>query len=71
MYLVLIIFIVLIPKYSFAYLDPGLGSYIFQMLIAGFLGVAFTFKFYLFKIKSFFSSFFSKKKIKRDKSNDR
>lgn len=30
---------VLFPQSSFAYIDPGSGSYIFQILIAGILGL--------------------------------
>lgn len=30
------------PREAFAYIDPGAGSYIFQVLIAAGLGAAFT-----------------------------
>lgn len=36
----LLVFIaLLLPRPSHAYIDPGTGSYVFQILIAGFLGV--------------------------------
>ena len=37
-----------------AYLDPGTGSYVFQMLIAVFLSAAFTIKHYWRNLKAFF-----------------
>lgn len=37
-----------------AYLDPGSGSFIIQMLLAGGLGLAFLIKTYWRKIKSLF-----------------
>jgi uncharacterized paraquat-inducible protein A len=43
-----------------AYLDPGTGSYIFQVIIAMFIGSIFTLKIYWQKIKDFFRSFFTK-----------
>lgn len=46
---------------AFAYLDPGTGSYIFQVLMAVFIGGLFTVKMYWQKIKNFFSQHFSKK----------
>ena len=38
-----------------AYIDLGSGSYIFQYLIAAFLGVLFTIKVYWRRIRSFFT----------------
>ena len=48
-FLVLIYFV--FPNNAYAYLDPGTGSYILQMLIAGFLGILFSLKIYWGKIK--------------------
>lgn len=45
----------LFPVYSYAYLDPGTGSYFLQMLIGIFIGIAFAVKIYWAKIKSFFT----------------
>lgn len=39
-----------------AYLDPGSGSYLLQLLIAGLLGVLFVIKAYWRTIKSFISN---------------
>ncbi len=43
-----------------AYLDPGTGSYIVQLLLAGLMGGLFLVKVYWKKIKGFFASLFSK-----------
>jgi len=49
-----------------AYLDPGTGSFIFQMLIAGFVGGLFALKLFWAHIKTFFSALFSRRKKKDD-----
>jgi ATP-dependent Zn protease len=43
------------------YIDPGSGSYLIQMIIAGVLGVAFFFKNIMFAVKHFFQRIFGKK----------
>ena len=48
------------PKTVYAYLDPGSGSFILQMLIAGLLGVLFSIKMMWGRIKEFFNNLFSK-----------
>lgn len=40
---------------AYAYVDPGTGSYLFQMLIALFLGATFTVKHYWRSLKARFS----------------
>jgi len=50
-----------VPGSAFAYLDPGSGSYFFQVLIAAFVGALFTAKVFWQKIKSFCINFFSRK----------
>jgi hypothetical protein len=45
-----------------AYIDPGQGSYLFQMVVAGFLGVLFTIRVYWSKIKSYIAKFLSRKR---------
>jgi hypothetical protein len=44
-----------------AYLDPGFGSYIFQMLIAGLVGTGFAVKLFWTQIKQFIASVLNKK----------
>ncbi len=40
---------------SLLYIDPGSGSYLVQVIIAGVLGAVFYFKSLWWKIKSFFT----------------
>jgi len=49
-----------LTKKLYAYLDPGSGSYIFQLLLGVLFGFIFTLKSFWKKIKSFFGKFFSK-----------
>lgn len=37
-----------------AYIDPGTGSYLIQLLLAGLLGIGVTMKFYWRRIVAFF-----------------
>lgn len=53
--------------YSLLYVDPGSGSYLIQLIIAGILGALFCFKSMLWKIKSFF---IRKKKNMKDKDHE-
>lgn len=48
------------PTPAYAYLDPGTGSFIFQLVIAGLAGAAFVIKMYWKKIKTFFAQRFLK-----------
>jgi len=49
-------------KPVYAYLDPGTGSYIAQLIIAFILGGAFTLKIYWRKIKNWINDKINKKK---------
>ena len=57
--LILILFLVF-PKQTFAYLDPGTGSYITQIVIGLLLGGTFFLRNFLKSFVSSISSFFSK-----------
>ena len=46
--------IFMFPETSHAYLDPGTGSFVFQMIIAGVVGGLFAIKTFWRKIISFF-----------------
>ena len=52
-----------------AYIDPGTGSYIIQVVIGGLLGAAFALKIYWKKVKAYFINLFSKH-TKNDKYED-
>jgi len=49
-------------KKELAYLDPGTGSFLLQLLLATFLGGLFMIKTYWKRIKNFFSRLFSRNK---------
>jgi hypothetical protein len=51
----------LFPGRVYGYIDPGTGSYIFQIVIAAFVAVSFAVKVYWNKIKKFVSGLFSRK----------
>jgi hypothetical protein len=59
-YIFLLIVFLFYANSAQAYLDPGTGSFILQMLVAGLLGGLFTLKIYWRKIKSFFTNIFTK-----------
>lgn len=50
------------PKFIYAYIDPGTGSYIVQLIIAAFIAISFVIRVFWIKIKTFFSLIFLKKK---------
>ncbi len=50
-----------------AYIDPGTGSLIIQMLLAVLVGAGFAIKIFWTNIKSFFSKVFDKKRDDSDK----
>ena len=54
-----LIFYSLFPQKCYAYLDPGTGSYILQMVIAALLIAPFVIKMFWKKIKMFFKKLFS------------
>ncbi len=57
MRILLIVFVlVLLPDSAFAYVDPGTGSYIFQLLLAGLLGALYLLRQYWSRVKSFVRS---------------
>lgn len=58
-----------VPKEAHAYLDPGTGSYILQLIIAGLFAGLFAIKNFWRNIRTFFSEFFLNRK-KEGKGND-
>jgi hypothetical protein len=55
--LILLLSLALIPLPASAYLDPGFGSMVWQMMAAVVFGISFAIKIYWQKIKNFFSGF--------------
>ena len=47
---------------AYAYLDPGTGSYMLQLLIASLVGALFAIKIFWGRIVAFFRGLFAKKK---------
>ncbi len=54
---------------AYAYLDPGSGSYILQLIIAGLLGGLYALKMFWSKVKNFFVNVFSRGN-KNEKTED-
>jgi hypothetical protein len=52
-------FCFVIPQKAYAYLDPGTGSYILQLLIGVLVGSSVAIKIYWARIRAFFRSLFS------------
>jgi len=50
------------PNNAYAYLDPGTGSYILQMLLAVLAGAIYALKIFWGNIKMYFNGLFSGKK---------
>jgi hypothetical protein len=63
---ILVICSVIFPFTAHAYLDPGTGSLLIQLIIASFVGASFAIKVWWGKIKFFFVSLFSKKGEDKD-----
>ena len=55
-FLILLLCLALIPLPVSAYLDPGFGSMVWQMMAAAVFGMSFAVKIYWQKIKNFFLS---------------
>jgi len=59
---VISLFYLISPQKLYAYLDPGTGSFIFQLIIAALLGGLFSIKIFWKRIKIFLKNLFSKGK---------
>ncbi len=57
-----VLFYVVFPPRVQAYLDPGTGSYVWQMLLAALVGGLFALKMYWQRIKAALANLFSKDK---------
>ncbi len=67
----IVLLVLLFPQPAQAYLDPGTGSYLFQMLMAGVLGTLFFIKSIIRKVKEFFSKLFSERSVDEKENKDR
>jgi hypothetical protein len=66
LFFTLLLCYMIFPQRAYAYLDPGTGSYIFQLIIAGLLGASLAIKIFWQNIKTFFSNLFSKGQNTKD-----
>ena len=60
----LVLFFLVLVKPTYAYLDPGSGSMLIQILIGGFLGAGLIIKAYWQKISRFIQNLFHSKNAK-------
>ena len=60
-FLLLAIVCLVFPFYSYGYIDPGTGSYVFQIIVAALVAVSFAVKVYWLKIKGFIAGLITKK----------
>lgn len=58
----LLFYLFVAPAKVYAYLDPGSGSFVFQLLLGTLLGGLVAIKIYWKKVKNFFLNLFSKRK---------
>ena len=56
-----LLFVCITPQNAYAYLDPGSGSFLIQLLLAGIFGVVFAVKMFWRKIAVFFKKLFTRK----------
>jgi len=61
---VLHLYSLIFPEKACAYIDPGSGSYILQLVIASLLSVLFTVKTFRDKVRDFFKNVFGRGKRK-------
>ena len=55
------LFLIVLTQKSYAYLDPGTGSFVFQLLLAGFIGGLFIFRLFWKRIVSLIGKLFRRK----------
>jgi hypothetical protein len=55
---ILVLFLVVLglSREAYAYVDPGTGSYLLQILVAGFLGLLYALRLYWTRLKTFLTS---------------
>jgi len=53
------LFYLMAPQWAHAYLDPGTGSYVLQLVIGAFVGILFAAKVFWKNIRSYIASSFS------------
>lgn len=69
-YLLFFIVLFILPQKVYAYLDPGTGSYLIQIIIATFLGGLYLFKEQTLRIVQFVKNLLSRLFSKKNKTNE-
>ena len=59
---VFVLFYLLFPQAAHAYIDPGTGSFLLQILIAALVGTALSVKIFWNKVKNLFKKLFCRNK---------
>ena len=68
--LVIVAFLIAYPYDAFAYIDPGTGSFLIQILLGLVFGVSLGFKFIWRRVVNFFKSLSGAKKESNEKSGE-
>lgn len=68
--LAVLAFWLVLERPAHAYLDPGTGSYLFQLLVGAVFSALFGIRLFWTNIKLFFASLLSRKKSDSDDSHD-
>jgi len=66
-----ILFYFVSAKNTYAYLDPGTGSYLIQIIAAALLGALFSLRIFWSRIKKFLKKLLYKKSKNREKLNNK
>lgn len=67
MLVVMTLFYLVFPQKAYAYLDPGSGSFILQVILASLVGMLFAIKMFWKEVNIFLKNLFSRKnKHKKD-----
>lgn len=67
----LVLYLVLFPKRAEAYLDPGTGSYVLQILLAAIFGGLFLAKSWWGSLKAMVTRLFSRKEVSASEKSSR
>ena len=65
----LIMSLLLIPQPAYAYLDPGTGSYVLQLVLGALVGMLFALKVFWRNIRTYLGNFLSREK-RAEKDHD-
>ncbi|MFP4589376.1 MAG: hypothetical protein ACLFN4_04725 [Candidatus Acetothermia bacterium] len=59
-------FLLLKSQIAYAYIDPGIGSFFFQLLIAGLVGASFLIKVFWRQIRRFFLKYVLRRQVENE-----